>query len=325
MMHSGEAVRRRGFTLIELLVVVSIISMLIGMLLPSLQCARKQGRQIKCATNLRSIGQGWRMYADENENAMAPGRYGKGLTETDLYPVPGGLKWRPRWVAIAGVQIGAKPFRQPLPGDDALCDVEQQPGGRQNYYADVYICPTAPWRDERNHAYGYNYQFLGNARKIEVDGVATFKNFPVKLDRVRTPSQTVMAGDCMGTAAAFPLRERMAYRDNSPCRDDARDLNMWGNEAWPLDPPRVREEKAKSPEDGEGGYRSAVHPRHGCGTSPKANIVFVDGHVGAHTPEELGYVRTGEDVYLDDAPRANNRMWSVTGRNEFAPVRGVSQ
>ncbi len=65
--------RRSGFTLIELLVVVSIISLLIAILLPALGKGREQARQSFCASNLRSLGQLFHVYADQFNNT-APAR-----------------------------------------------------------------------------------------------------------------------------------------------------------------------------------------------------------------------------------------------------------
>jgi len=47
---------RRSFTLIELLMVISIISLLIALLLPALQRAKRQVRLIMCASNQNQIG-----------------------------------------------------------------------------------------------------------------------------------------------------------------------------------------------------------------------------------------------------------------------------
>ncbi len=61
-----------AFTLIELLVVVAIISLLIAILLPSLQRAKQQTRSTVCLSNLRTMGQAVIGYAAET-NDQLPG------------------------------------------------------------------------------------------------------------------------------------------------------------------------------------------------------------------------------------------------------------
>jgi prepilin-type N-terminal cleavage/methylation domain-containing protein len=78
----GASTKSRGFTLIELLVVIGIIAILAGLLLPALARAREKGRSAACLNNLKQIGLGVQLYADDN-NSFPPGRIA-GVTQWDL-------------------------------------------------------------------------------------------------------------------------------------------------------------------------------------------------------------------------------------------------
>lgn len=58
---------RRAFTLIELLVVIAVIALLMAILMPALNKAKKQARMIICRSNLRSYATAARLYADDND------------------------------------------------------------------------------------------------------------------------------------------------------------------------------------------------------------------------------------------------------------------
>ena len=64
------SVRGRAFTLIELLVVIAIISLLVSILLPSLNTAKELARAVYCATNMKTLGTTLHVYASEQNEYL---------------------------------------------------------------------------------------------------------------------------------------------------------------------------------------------------------------------------------------------------------------
>ena len=293
--------RNKAFTLIELLVVIAIIALLVSILLPSLSKAREMAKSTVCSSNLRSLAQGWHLYADEFRDMSVPMRFagapGGVGNPANWYQIGNGKKYRPRWIATMGKQVGLLAFSRPSTSDE-----------RQDYDGKVYQCPTASdWTDERNHAYGYNYQFLGNSRKTQ----NRYHHFPVNRTLIRNFAETVLFADAMGTAAGLPRAERRQYSN------DGKHFAEMGNHSYSLDPPRLTDRSDRGSGDA-GTPRSAVDPRH----AKRANVIFCDGHVELSPPDKLGYRVLVDGAYVDlqeveDPP--TNRLFSGTGRDEDPP------
>jgi prepilin-type N-terminal cleavage/methylation domain-containing protein len=98
--------RNQGFTLIELLVVIAIIALLMGILMPTLQRARKSARGVTCQASLRQWGLVMKLYADDND-----GYFVKGGTGVDWF---GTL--RP-WYGQQEMTYCPEAKRAPVPSD----------------------------------------------------------------------------------------------------------------------------------------------------------------------------------------------------------------
>src|SRR5437868_3024236 len=68
--------RPNAFTLVELLVVIGIIAILISILIPVLGRARESAQRTACLSNLRELGNTFRLYAAQNKDSIPLGCVG---------------------------------------------------------------------------------------------------------------------------------------------------------------------------------------------------------------------------------------------------------
>lgn len=308
----------RAFTLIELLVVIGIIAVLIGILLPALGSARKSADAVVCLSRMRQLTIGWQIYADENADISVPGQPGRFADESmNLYPMGNGLQYRPRWFALIGAAAGFDAYAQP--SEDRADEHSLQIDG-----SEVFLCPTVPdWTSTRNAPFGYNHQFLGNARFRELDGGGSgpagsvYINFPIRTSNIAS-SQTILSTDSAGTAAGKPemLREPNLAGGGRDDRD-ATPLHARGGHGYIIDPPRLAESGSDfaDPRYRADEHRSAPDERHGG----KANASFADGHVAPMTLEEMGYAVRADGAVAARGPDASNTKFSGTLSDSLAP------
>lgn len=307
MSNKTKRLSRSGFTLVELLVVIGIIAILMGVLLPVLSKAKRRAVTIKCASNMRQIAAGWMMYADAHKGTIVPARVPNLGAARNVYPIGNGDCWRPRWYALMGAQTRLYCYQAPSPlqADENIKPIDNP----------VFLCPAEPDRNNsRHYTYGYNHQFLGNARnKVGTpSGEANPINYPVKASRIAA-ADTVMFADCMGTAGGKPASQRHAYSANG----DVIDNYAIGNHGFMLDPPRLTPDCDRCDDNNRADeHRSAPDPRH----DRRANVAFCDGHVQSMTLQELGYVVRADGSVAASAPGAHNRLFSGNREDRDPPT-----
>ncbi len=278
----GKPVKNAGFTLIELLVVISIISLLVSILLPSLSTARELARGVVCLTNVKRLAIAGQFYLTENREIFPPVRMkynSDGSTFVNQYG-----RTKPRWQWFLDQGVG--PAINPAPYGEPFGDSETR-----TMTNDYFKCPSLRGeyeQDIRNGAYGYNYQYLGDSRSVDS---GRYTNFPVRQSEITAPAQTVFIGDSRGGDSEH------------------------GKHSYTLDPPKLAASKGvvkfgpTAGKDGPIGH-SPLEARH----AGKGNVSFVDGHAASMSLRSLGYELAQDGIVVTGT--GNNRLWSGIGEDE---------
>jgi len=188
----------RGFTLIELLVVIAIIALLMALIVPALQRARMQAKNVECKANLKSYGLVMQLYTGDFEDRLPESFTAiyswKTIDQASKLAggwdpsVPGEYNLRPDGTYIPYLHANVK---------SNICSVFQ----------DVY---HQKWGRLGKPGYTYSFNWWLNADKPIIP----------KITMVKYPSRTFFAGEECVWQANDTSGKRVngaTFNDNSLC------------------------------------------------------------------------------------------------------------
>lgn len=205
-----RGVAARGFSLIDTLVTISVVALLIAILLPSLSGAREAARRVVCASNVRQLGIGIQMFADDHDGKLPDSMY----------------------VSLAAGMNGDTSAQQQMmtlraPNSDSN---EQKWDGLGVLYAtDYLVAPKLFYCPSHHGDHGFNvYSRVFNGYRERVVGNYHFRGIGPNGERTLTaiePSESVLVTDGMRALSDYNHKSGTNYLTADLAVDFIQDLN----------------------------------------------------------------------------------------------------
>ena len=245
----------RGFTILELLTVLIIIFLLMGLLMPALNRARKISTKMVCMSYMAGYGKAGQLYLNDNDGVFPDPNEWLYTTKSDIEAHPIGCRWHDRAMTPSGEIMSASPEYQGMMWD-YIAQMPIGPCPTFRRFAGSRGCENPEHNQDLDIKAQYSYTMNGYLGTVQDGGV-------LKESEVREPSSVFL----------FAEENSWSLRPDHP-------KYSAGWLSAPLSTKALDDTVLLiSPTPGANDCFATYHGASGDLNRGFGNVVFIDGHV----------------------------------------------